>query len=69
MHSHGIRHDDIKPGNVMFLNNKSFLIDFNLSSKMLEPLKGTTVTFVSRAYHEGKTHNKIHPSQMYSVFG
>lgn len=51
MHSKGIRHDDIKPENIMFRKNRIFLIDFNLSSKILEKKHGGTLEYTARRTH------------------
>lgn len=49
IHSRKIRHDDIKPDNIMFRKHRSFLIDFNLSSKFNETNSSGTFGFLPRS--------------------
>lgn len=51
MHSCGVRHDDIKPENILTSGFRSFLIDFNLSSKMKELNQGGSMEYTSRRTH------------------
>lgn len=50
LHSRGVRHDDIKPDNIMLRKHRSFLIDFNSSAKMNEDVRGGTLDYVPRSY-------------------
>lgn len=51
MHSRGVRHDDIKPENILTSGFRSFLIDFNLSSKMKELGRGGSIAYTARRAH------------------
>lgn len=55
MHSRGVRHDDIKPSNIIIHADRSFLIDFGLSKKINEHGNGGTFCFMSRNGIENKT--------------
>lgn len=59
MHSHGVRHDDIKPDNIMLRKHKSFLIDFNYSSKLMEFNDIRTAKYSSRSADENKLRSAI----------
>lgn len=54
MHSCGIRHDDIKPDNIMVQKWRSYLIDFNMSSRMAKDNHGYNLVFASRRLHKNK---------------
>lgn len=55
MHSCGVRHDDIKPENIMLRKHRSFLIDFNISSKMKDHNNGGSLEYTSRKAHKRQT--------------
>lgn len=48
MHNHGVRHDDIKPDNIMIHRGRGYLIDFNLSSRLNKKFDGGTLLYGSR---------------------
>lgn len=50
MHNHGVRHDDIKPDNIMIHRGRSYLIDFNLSSRLNKKSDGGTLLYGSRKW-------------------
>lgn len=60
MHSHGIRHDNINPQNIMLRMNQTFLIDFNCGSKMyVDNNHCGTSKYAARAYHKGETRTAL----------
>lgn len=60
MHSFGVRHNDIEPENIMLRGFQSFLIDFNLSSKMSEQNDVGTFLYTSRRCHRMYEDKKGH---------
>lgn len=54
MHSHGIRHDNINPRNIMLHVNQTFLINFHSGARMYEDNYGGTPKYAARAYHRGQ---------------
>lgn len=60
MHSLGVRHNDIQPENIMLRGFQSFLIDFNLGSKMSENSEKGTLLYTSRRCHKFHTDKKSH---------
>lgn len=55
MHSRGVRHDDIKPENIMLRKYRSYLIDFNMSSKLKESSNSGSIDYTARTLHSRKT--------------
>lgn len=51
LHSHGIRHDDVKPDNIMTRSFQTFLIDYNLGSKMNDDTNLCTSEYMPRRMH------------------
>lgn len=51
IHSHGIRHDDLKPDNIMTRSYQSFLIDYNLGSKMNDDMQLCRYRYRPRRMH------------------
>lgn len=50
IHSCGVRHDDVKPENIMLRGHRSFLIDFNTSAKLAETTSAGTRKFLARRF-------------------
>lgn len=55
IHSRGIRHDDIKPGNLLIKNHQCFLIDYNLSSEMRKDTNLCTYAYKPRRCYRNFT--------------
>lgn len=59
-HISGVRHNDINPHNIMFRGSRSFLIDYNLSSKFDEEYKGATIVlYTSRRSMKKQVRNAL----------
>lgn len=58
-HVSGVRHNDIKPDNIMFRNSRSFLIDYNLGSKLNEKNSGGTLIYSSRRSTKDEVRNAL----------
>ncbi|XP_031630080.1 casein kinase I-like isoform X2 [Contarinia nasturtii] len=54
IHSRGVRHDDVKPENILLRKHRSFLIDFNTSAKLLETTASGTIKYVARRFYREK---------------
>lgn len=61
MHSHGIRHDNINPQNIMLHRvSQTFLINFNSGSRMYKDNNQCgTPKYAARAYHKGETRTAL----------
>lgn len=61
IHSCGVRHDDIKPENILIdqHSGRSFLFDFDVSSRMNDYSNGTTLEYASRKWHTNKIRNAV----------
>lgn len=60
MHIFGVRHNDIEPENIMLRGFQSFVIDFNLGSKMSQNSDEGTFLYTSRRCHKIHSDEKSH---------